>query len=86
MPLLRRRSTLRVVLLDTTHAGSRQPTKGMPASHHSHCDCPHLPTPARFACTPSTIAVEVGIPRATVYRIKNDPARAVALLETWGIS
>ena len=36
--------------------------------------------------TPSAIAVEVGIPRATVYRIKDDPAKAVALLETWGIS
>jgi len=36
--------------------------------------------------TPSAIAVEIGIPRATVYRIKDDPAKAVALLETWGIS
>ena len=26
------------------------------------------------------------IPRATVYRIKGDPAKAVALLGTWGIS
>ena len=36
--------------------------------------------------TPSAISAEVGIPRATVYRIKDDPAKAVALLETWGIS
>ena len=28
----------------------------------------------------------VGIPKAAVYRIKEDPAKAVALLETWGIS
>ena len=34
----------------------------------------------------SAISAEVGIPRATVYRIKDDPAKAVALLETWGIS
>jgi len=36
--------------------------------------------------TPSSISAEVGIPRATVYRIKDDPAKAVALLETWGIA
>ena len=36
--------------------------------------------------SPSAISAEVGIPRATVYRIKDDPAKAVALLETWGIS
>ena len=36
--------------------------------------------------SPSAISAEVGIPRATVYRIKEDPAKAVALLETWGIS
>lgn len=36
--------------------------------------------------SPSAIAAEVGIPRATVYRIKDDPAKAVALLETWGIA
>ena len=36
--------------------------------------------------TPSAISAEVGIPRATVYRIKDDPAKAVALLETWGIA
>ena len=36
--------------------------------------------------TPSAISAEIGIPRATVYRIKDDPAKAVALLETWGIA
>ena len=36
--------------------------------------------------TPSAIAAEVGIPRATVYRIKKDPAKAVALLNAWAIS
>jgi DNA invertase Pin-like site-specific DNA recombinase len=36
--------------------------------------------------TPSAISVEVSIPRATVYRIKEDPAKAVAMLQTWGIS
>ena len=36
--------------------------------------------------TPSAIAVEIGIPRATVYRIKGDPGRAVALLEFVGAS
>ncbi|MDZ7591988.1 MAG: recombinase family protein [Rubrivivax sp.] len=36
--------------------------------------------------SPSAISAEVGVPRATVYRIKDDPAKAVALLETWGIS
>lgn len=35
--------------------------------------------------TPSAIAAEVGIPRASVYRIKDDPAKAVALLQGWGI-
>lgn len=35
--------------------------------------------------TPSAISPEVGVPRASVYRIKEDPAKAVALLETWGI-
>ena len=38
-----------------------------------------------MGCTPSAIAAEVGIPRATVYRMKEDPARAVALLPAWGI-
>jgi len=36
--------------------------------------------------TPSAISVEVGIPRATVYRIKEDPAKAAGLLEAWGIA
>ena len=36
--------------------------------------------------TPSANSVEVGKPRATVYRIRENPAKAVALLETWGIS
>jgi len=36
--------------------------------------------------TPSAISAEVGIPRATVYRNREDPAKAVALLETWGIA
>jgi len=36
--------------------------------------------------TPSAIAAEVGIPRATVYRIRENQAMAVALLETWGIA
>jgi len=36
--------------------------------------------------TPSAIAAEIGIPRATVYQIKENPAKAVALLETWGVS
>lgn len=35
--------------------------------------------------SPSAIAREVGIPRATVYRIKEDPAKAEALLQTWAI-
>jgi hypothetical protein len=58
----------------------------MPARHHSHCDWARLPTLAGFGWTPSAISAEVGIPRATVYRIKDDSAKAVALLETWGIS
>jgi len=36
--------------------------------------------------TPSAISAEIGIPRATVYRIKEDPAKAAGLLETWGIA
>lgn len=32
---------------------------------------------------PSAIAAEVGIPRATVYRIKEDPAKMTAVLEAW---
>lgn len=34
--------------------------------------------------SPSSIAAEVGIPRATVYRIKEDPAKMTAVLEAWG--
>jgi DNA invertase Pin-like site-specific DNA recombinase len=33
--------------------------------------------------TPSAIALEVGIPRATVYRIKEDPAKMAAALRLW---
>jgi putative DNA-invertase from lambdoid prophage Rac len=33
---------------------------------------------------PSVIARDVGIPRATVYRIKEDPAKMAAVLEVWG--
>jgi DNA invertase Pin-like site-specific DNA recombinase len=33
--------------------------------------------------SPSAIAVEVGIPRATVYRIKEDPAKMAGVLATW---
>ena len=36
--------------------------------------------------SPAAISAEVGIPRATVYRIKGDPAKAVTLLEAWGIA
>lgn len=36
--------------------------------------------------SPSAISTEVGIPRATVCRIKEDPAKAAGLLEIWGIS
>jgi DNA invertase Pin-like site-specific DNA recombinase len=36
--------------------------------------------------TASTIAAEVGIPRATVYRIKEDPAKMAAMLHTWAIA
>jgi len=32
---------------------------------------------------PAVIAREVGIPRATVYRIKEDPAKAAAVLAVW---
>jgi DNA invertase Pin-like site-specific DNA recombinase len=35
--------------------------------------------------SPSAIASEVGIPRATVYRIKEDPAKMAALLHAWAI-
>jgi DNA invertase Pin-like site-specific DNA recombinase len=33
---------------------------------------------------PAVIAREVGIPRATVYRIKEDPAKMAAVLAAWG--
>lgn len=36
--------------------------------------------------SPSAIAAEVGIPRATVYRIKDDPAKMEKLLRTWAIA
>jgi DNA invertase Pin-like site-specific DNA recombinase len=36
--------------------------------------------------SPSAIAAEVGIPRATVYRIKEDPAKAEGLLSLWAIA
>lgn len=36
--------------------------------------------------TPSLISVEVGIPRATVYRISEDPAKMAGLLHAWAIS
>ena len=36
--------------------------------------------------SPSSIAAELCIPRATVYRIKDDPAKMAALLHTWAIS
>jgi len=57
----------------------RKPTFDIEQLHRTH----ELLSMGR---TPSAIAAEVGIPRATVYRIKDDPAKAVALLETWGIS
>jgi hypothetical protein len=33
--------------------------------------------------SPSAIAGEVGIPRVTVYRIKEDPAKLVGVLAAW---
>jgi hypothetical protein len=36
--------------------------------------------------SPAAISAEVGIPRATVCRIRDDPAKAVAMLESWGIA
>jgi putative DNA-invertase from lambdoid prophage Rac len=39
-----------------------------------------------MGCAPSVIAREVGVPRATVYRIKEDPAKMEAMLSTWAIS
>lgn len=35
---------------------------------------------------PASIAKLAGIPRATVYRIKEDPAKAAALLESWALA
>jgi putative DNA-invertase from lambdoid prophage Rac len=35
---------------------------------------------------PTAIAQEVDLPRATIYRIKDDPAKAAAMLETWAIA
>jgi len=35
---------------------------------------------------PAAISREVGIPRATVYRIKEDPAKMAGLLQVWAIS
>jgi len=32
---------------------------------------------------PTAIAAEVGVPRATVYRIQEDPAKMAAVLEVW---
>lgn len=37
-----------------------------------------------LGASPSSIAAEVGIPRTTVYRIKEDPAKMAAVLEAWG--
>lgn len=33
--------------------------------------------------SPTAIAAEVGVPRATVYRIKDDPVKMAAVLQTW---
>ena len=49
------------------------------------------PTPALLGIddpgwTPSAVVVKIGIPRATVYRIRENPANAVALPETYGVS
>jgi len=57
----------------------RKPTFDVEQLHRTH-------ELLSMGMSPSAIATEVGIPRATVYRIKEDPAKAVALLETWGIS
>jgi len=48
------------------------------------------PTPALLGIddpgwTPSAVAVKIGIPRATVYRIREKSANAVALPETYGV-
>lgn len=36
-----------------------------------------------MGCSPTAIAEEVKLPRATVYRIKEDPAKMTAVLQTW---
>jgi DNA invertase Pin-like site-specific DNA recombinase len=36
-----------------------------------------------FGMSPTVIAAEVGVPRQTVYRIKDDPAKMAATVETW---
>lgn len=36
-----------------------------------------------FGMSPTAIAAEVGVPRQTVYRIKDDPARMAATVEAW---
>ena len=57
----------------------RKPTFDVEQLHRTH-------ELLSMGISPSAISAEIGIPRATVYRIKDDPAKAVALLETWGIS
>jgi putative DNA-invertase from lambdoid prophage Rac len=57
----------------------RKPTFDVEQLHRTH-------ELLSMGMSPSAISAEIGIPRATVYRIKDDPAKAVALLETWGIS
>ena len=41
---------------------------------------------ALMGWSPSAIAKEVGLSRATVYRIKDEPERMAALLDQWAIS
>jgi putative DNA-invertase from lambdoid prophage Rac len=36
-----------------------------------------------FGMSPTAIAAEVGVPRQTVYRIKDDPAKMAATVEAW---
>ncbi|MBK6471204.1 MAG: recombinase family protein [Betaproteobacteria bacterium] len=57
----------------------RKPTFDVEQLHRTH-------ELLSLGMSPSAIAAEIGIPRATVYRIKEDPAKAVALLQTWGIA
>jgi len=67
-----------VELTDVFHRG-RKPTFDVEQQHGTHELLP-------MGWTPSAISAErIGIPRATVYRIKGDPAKAAELLETWGI-